>query len=214
MGEPSGPPQPGQGTRAELDLEAAAAAEQLSTTQSIAENWKNGLAGLVGLISAILVLKGPTAVEKIARDYAYVIAAALAASLVTSVIATWYSLRASYGVPKVVKGADIRAAGGLDVYRAERARVAVRDLNLARWLAIAGAVLLASATGALWFAPAPDAPSSYLEVRLADGQRLCGRPTAAPAGMVALVDRSKVTQIVAPADIRALTMHAAPDCRD
>jgi hypothetical protein len=214
MGDPSGPPQPGQGTLAEHELRAAAAAEQLTTTQSIAQNWKNGLAGLLALVTTILFLKGPGAVDKIDRGYAKIVAVALGVSLIVAVVATWYALRASYGVPRRVTNAEIDDAGGLDAYRAHRADVALCDLRLARWLSLAAAGLFAAATVMFWFAPPAQRAFTYLEVRRVHGSPLCGRLTSAPPGKLAFVDKAGVTTIVAPADISALVAHRATDCSD
>lgn len=124
--------------------------EEFDRVRAQAEKWRNGLAGLLGLITAVNLIKGPDVLYKLPDPARYAIASLQLAALLTATIGACFAMRAAFGLPsrRDLTGRPQEFA----VYRSEILARAVRDL----WLAIAATLvtllLLGAAASIGWFA--------------------------------------------------------------
>jgi hypothetical protein len=130
-----------------------AAATQLTNTRKTAENWKTGLAGLLTLVTTVLFIKGKSAIEDFTPGWRIVVGLLLLFALSLAVWATWLSLRAAFGTPKLVRASDIAASGGLTGWRLQQTESAIADMNLGRVLALVAAGLVALVLALSWWTP-------------------------------------------------------------
>lgn len=132
----------------------ALAAEQLANTRKAAENWRTGLAGLLGLLTTLSLFKAPTSIGDLPTPAAVIAGVLLFSALLTGVLGAWWSLRAAYGSPRLVNREEIRRAGGIVAYQGELAEQAVADLKRARIAAVTSLALAAAMTAVSWYVPA------------------------------------------------------------
>jgi hypothetical protein len=137
---------------------ASAAQTQLADVRKAAESWRNGLAGLLTLITAVLFLKGKSSIDDLAEWARFTVALLLTGALIVGAIGTWWSLRAAYGEPTVITTDYIKSKGGMAAYRAELAENSISDLRGARVMAYTTLALVTVSVFMTWFAPGPPSP--------------------------------------------------------
>ncbi|MFJ6674725.1 hypothetical protein ACIQMJ_26810 [Actinosynnema sp. NPDC091369] len=148
--------------------------DSLTRIRTTAENWRNGMAGLVALVTTTLVFKGRDSITAYGTPIRIALGLLTGLALVAGVTALLRFLRAAYGVPEVVSTASVIDEGGVDVRNVRLAHVALDDLNAARRLALGSAVLLAAALLLSWYGPTRStAPMVEVVVR-GEPQPVCG----------------------------------------
>lgn len=130
-------------------------AAQLAHARRAAENWRNGLVALIGLIAAFSVIKGPDNVSGLAPWAALLVGVLLLLALASATFGAWMSLAAAYGTPSVITRERARALGGIDGFKLHLATQSVVKLRLAQGATIATLLLVASAVGLTWYGPRP-----------------------------------------------------------
>lgn len=131
---------------------------QLSDTRKAAENWRNGLIAIVGLVATVTIVKGPSEISGLVKPAAYAVGIFLVFALVSAVAGAWASLRAAYGEPEVISREELDSHGGIVGLRFNLAKVAIRDLHVAQWTTLATVVFLVLAIGITWYGPRPSSP--------------------------------------------------------
>ena len=138
------------GDRAQLAEEVRGSLERIRKT---AENWRTGVAGLVTLVTATLLFKGQNTIAAYEPSVRYALGALTLLSLVLAIASLWLFLLAANGRIRQVSAQSILNEGGVDVRNVHLATTALDDLWWAQRLAIASAVLLATAIALSWYGP-------------------------------------------------------------
>ena len=198
LGPPAEPPSvPGERASREV---AEAARDQLKSTRATADSWQKGLAGLLGVITSILILKGSGAVDEWATWFAVLMAVLLGFAAIFGGLAAYMILDAAYGQPAAQDLEDIRRKS-LYVWRYEQAAAAANKLRSGQILLILSVAIVGAVTVWSWFAP--DAPSTPA-FQISDDQGNCGQLGKADNG------RLKITQdddaVVVVQDVTKLTV--------
>ena len=130
--------------------EAASPDRQLQTAMRQAEGYRNFLASLTGLLTAVFVLKGQEDLSKLGDPTRCWVIGLLIAGFVALVAASWLGVVAVHGRP----GEEILLeAGRLLRYERKRTKTIWRLVECARWLALAGVLCVAAAVIVTWIAP-------------------------------------------------------------
>jgi hypothetical protein len=146
---------------------------QLDIARKQAEVWRNGLASLTALLTAVLVLKGRDNVSALTEPAQAIVIAMLGVSLLLLIIATVWVSRALAGPP----GQEILLSGeSLRNWTEGEVKKISRAVETVPWLAAAGVILVAVAVSITWIAPTQDTGTSPL-VTVSDrtGGQLCGQ---------------------------------------
>ena len=160
----------GGGTASREDLEAAALldrneASRLQLVRTRAEKWLGGLTALTGLVTTVLVIKGPQSTADIATSWKVAVGLLIALALAVLVFATYRAYQSAYGDPGRLDEVNSQPLTGLAVRLADARKKAAADaqahLRHAVIATLAAIALLALAIGITWFAPpAPKTASS------------------------------------------------------
>ncbi|MEU3515844.1 hypothetical protein ABZ770_11280 [Streptomyces sp. NPDC006654] len=123
---------------------------QLQEALRQAEGYRNFLASLTGLLSAVFVLKGQEDVTKLGEAVRWSVTALLGTGFLALISASWLSVSAVHGRP----GEEILLeAGRLLRWERERTRRIWRLVEGARWLGLAGVLAIATAVVVTWIWP-------------------------------------------------------------
>jgi hypothetical protein len=158
------------GTPSHDDLEAAALldrneANRLHLVRTRAEKWLGGLTALTGLVTTVLVIKGPPSTADIATSWKIAVGSLIALALAVLVFGTFRAYQSAYGDPGRLDEVSSQPVTGLAVRLANKrnqaAAAAQAHLRHAVFATLAAVALLAVAIGLTWFAPpAPKTASS------------------------------------------------------
>lgn len=170
------------GDRARLAEEVKGALERVRKT---AENWRTGVAGLVTLVTAILLFKGQNVITAYEPWVQWVLGALALLAMILAIASLWLFLTAANGRLRAVSAQSILREGGVDVRNVHLATTALDDLWWAQRLAIASAVLLAAAIAFSWYGPtAASKPAAFAKLVVRGpsaaepAETLCGELTA------------------------------------
>jgi hypothetical protein len=182
--------------------------KQLADTRKTAENWRNGLVALIGLIGGFSVIKGASDLSGLPAWAAYTVGALLAAALTCAVFGAWQSLEAAYGTPGVVTRENFHQAGGMDGLRLGFATQAAARLRVARAATLVTIALLAAAVGLTWYAPRTT--SVMLDIERKGLPEICGKLKSSQGGYVDLQPAGSGTVRVSLGD--TVAVHAVEAC--
>jgi hypothetical protein len=116
---------------------------QLDSVRKTAENWRNGLVAMTGLIAAFSIIKGPSDVAGLTHGVAYWVGILLFLALRSAAFGAWSSLAAAYGEPVEITQEQFHQQGGIDGYRHSMALLAAaKKLKHAQNATIVTLVLL------------------------------------------------------------------------
>jgi hypothetical protein len=153
----------GGGNASREDHEAAAVLEQneinrLPLVRTRAEKWLGGLTALTGLFGTALIIKGPQSTADISTPWRVAVALLIVLAFTLLLFGTYRAYQSAYGDPGRLDQMRAQPLTGLaERLTAARRRAAaaaqahVRDAVTATLVAV---VLLATAIGITWFAPA------------------------------------------------------------
>lgn len=128
----------------------AAPDQQLNAALRQAEGYRNFLASLTGLLTAVFVLKGQEDLSKLADTPRCWVIGLLIAGFLALIAASWLGVLAVHGRP----GEEILLeAGRLLRYERKRTKTVWLLVECARWLALAGVLCVAAAVIVTWVAP-------------------------------------------------------------
>ncbi|KQX55790.1 MULTISPECIES: hypothetical protein [unclassified Streptomyces] len=150
---------------------------ELARVRAQAENWRNGLAALLGLLTAVGIVKGPDTLQGLSGGARGTVGVLLLGGLLLSAGGAFFAMRAAFGLPR----RRVADASLEELLTRERLTVrrAVRDLRRA---VVAGFLALAMVTagiGLTWYGPRPGNPGVLIVQT--DGSVLCGTLTGLDA---------------------------------
>jgi hypothetical protein len=125
--------------------------DELERTREQAANWRTGLFGLLGLITSVSFIKGRASIDALQIEFRIAVALATLFALVTAVLGSLASMRASYGYPRLIPVTRSEQVLRLKRTLAQRSR---KDLRAAVWLTLTSLTLVVTAIGLTWFGPA------------------------------------------------------------
>jgi hypothetical protein len=188
----------------ELEIQSLAAS-QLERTRKAADNWRNGLAGLLALVSTIIFVKGRDTVETMSTVWKWALVLVLIASVAFAAYAARQAMKAAFGEIGLVKSEEVAAAGGWIGYQAKLAENAGGQLRSAQFRTGVALLLLIIGIVITWLAPsAPASPPALLNVTLQNHASVCGELTTLSAGRIQLKGQSPIdsTQVTSAALVR------------
>ncbi len=155
-------------------------ANQLADVRRSAENWRNGLAAMLGAVSVFSLIKGPSDVSGLEQWPRYAVGLLLLLAFACATFGAWNALAAAYGSPSPISRSDVRRLGGITGFELSRAVDAATKLKRTKLATVVGLVLLCGAVGLTWYGPR--GPSVLVSVERRDGPRVCGRLGASREG--------------------------------
>ena len=199
---------PTASSTAEEESWSSLVATQLADVRKTAENWRNGLVAMIGLITAVSVIKGPNQVSGLDRWPAYAVGLLLFLALACATFGAWTSLTAAYGKPSVITREAFLGLGGINGYRLKLARNGVSRLHLAQAATLATLLLLAAAIGLTWYGPR--SASVILDVERKSLPNLCGKLVSSKDGYIDIKPSASEAIRVYMPDI--VTVRAVKEC--
>ena len=143
-------------------------ASELDRVRKVAGKWQAALGGVVGVLTTVLVIKGPASVEELADWAKVTVALLLLGALVSGMIALILAIYAANGLPRSLSSTS---AADLLLDLDDRAQGSVSALRGAIVLSVATAILLCTALVISWFAQ--KGPVIWIEK--VNGQIECGK---------------------------------------
>jgi hypothetical protein len=157
---------------------------QLALVRATAEKWRNGLAALLALITAVSVVKGRGTVEDLSQSAKIAVGVLMLLALVAAAAGTLLAMRAAFGLP--ARRALTGEADELDVLRDRQALDAAHGLRLAIALTLLSLALLAGAVGVDFYGPPADKAKQNLRVTTPSTGEVCGTVQSSASGSVTL----------------------------
>ncbi|MEU7259614.1 hypothetical protein AB0B21_27930 [Streptomyces rimosus] len=156
--------------------------DELARVRSQAENWRNGLAGLLGLLTAVGIVKGPDTVQGLSGGARAAVGLLLLGGLLLAACGAFFAMRAAFGLPR----RRLADASLEELLTRERltVRQAVRDLRRAIAAGFLALALVTAGVGLTWYGPRPGKPG--VRVVETDGSVLCGTLVGVDAKVVRL----------------------------
>lgn len=137
-------------------------ARSLEATRASAGKWRDGLAGIGGLVIGAILFKGRSDVTDIDAVWKAVVTALIVGGLVALIVGLLLASSAAYATPAPASHDDIRTRfGDLRGYEHALGLTAARQLAQARRWILFGLPMLVAAGLVLWWAPSePKSPPS------------------------------------------------------
>jgi hypothetical protein len=173
---------------------------QLERVRKAAEGWRNGLAGLLGLIAIVSVVKGRDTITELPHATQVAVGVLLAAALLAASTGAFFALRAAYGPLTTHEfGPGERVLN----YQYDLSVDAVRDI---KWkavpLTILTVLLLTVAITLTWYTP--EDPPAFVLVTKSDGTTVCGELTASGEYGLTITEANEMTSTVALSEFASL----------
>jgi Na+/melibiose symporter-like transporter len=124
--------------------------QQLQIARQQAEGYRNFLASLTGLLTAVFVLKGQENVSKLPETWRWTVVGLLAAGFVALIVASWLTVSAVHGRPGEQ---TVQVAHEILAAEVSAVRKIWRLVEWARWLALFGVLAVAAAVLITWIVP-------------------------------------------------------------
>jgi len=129
---------------------------------------------LLGLITAVSLVKGPDTISGLPKLVQYVVGLLLLIGLGSAAFGAWRAMRASFGNPSLESAPTTPDELGARSY--DDAVQAIVDLSWAKWVTLVSLSAVALAVGLTWYLQEDPSPPAYLRVVLsADHQVFCGQ---------------------------------------
>lgn len=183
-------------------------ASQLTDVRKTAENWRNGLAALIGLIATFSVVKGSNDLSDLARWAGYSVGVLLSLALACGMFGAWKSLAAAYGTPSVISRNQFRALGGTNGIHLDLGTKTISNLRWARRATIATMILVALAVGLTWYGPR--SVSAILNVERKSLPDVCGKLVSSKDGDIDVKPSGARVVRIHMTDVTAV--HAVGQC--
>ncbi|MGW5277534.1 hypothetical protein ACWEQP_34430 [Streptomyces sp. NPDC004044] len=144
--------------------------DELARTRAQAENWRNGLAGLLGLLTTVGIIKGPNTVQGLTGGPRAAVGLLLLGGLLLAAFGAFFAMRAAFGLPR----RRLADASLKELLTRERltVRQAVRDLRRAIVAGFLALAVVTAGVGLTWYGPRSGKPG--VRVVEIDGSMLCG----------------------------------------
>jgi len=146
--------------------------QRVTNVRDGAEKWRTGLALLLGLITAVSLVKGKDTISGLPLQIQYVVGVLLALGLVAAAWGAWRAMRAAFGNPTLklpITPDELQARNVADGAKA------LTDLAIAKWLTVISLAAVALAVGLTWYLQKPPSPPAFVNVVQAkDHLSYCG----------------------------------------
>jgi hypothetical protein len=162
-------------------------ADSLERIRTGADKWRIGLATLLGLITAVSLVKGKDTISGLAHWAQYLVGFLLLLGLIFAAVGGWRAMRASFGNPTLV--ATPSTPDQLGARSIKDGIKAIRDLAWAKWLTVVSLGAVALAVGLTWYLqeePKHNPPAYLQVVQAADHQVYCGELLKGDANVVVI----------------------------
>jgi hypothetical protein len=171
---------------------------ELAAVRSTAKQWRNGLAGLVTLLSAGSLIASPSLADRLTGWSRLAVGVLALCGLLTLLYGTWRAMDAAFGAP----GEDNYLTGErLRKWEHDQANAAVAALRSARWAFIAGLLLtIAAAAIAFGFTPAS---GSMVRAQTLTGT-FCGQLSTSGGRTVSIIGSDGTVHTIPVTAIRSL----------
>lgn len=161
---------------------------RLERIRKQAENYRTGLAGLIGLIATVSVVKGRDTFKDLPLNAKYLIAGLLAAALLCAVIGALQAMRAAFGPLKLTKVGDVER------FADDELRGVLSRIRKVKYLTIGTLVLLVGAIAATWFWP--PSPPANISAKVVDKELpVCGELTTSDAAGLTIKQKETPTTV-------------------
>ncbi|MCZ0978631.1 hypothetical protein O1L60_03680 [Streptomyces diastatochromogenes] len=142
---------------------------ELARVRAQAENWRNGLAALLGLLTTVGIVKGPDTVQGLSGGTRGAVGLLLLGGLLLAAGGAFFAMRAAFGLPR----RRVADASLEELLTRERLTVrrAARDLQRAVAAGFLALAVVTAGIGLTWYGPGP---GTGVRVVLTDGSALCG----------------------------------------
>jgi hypothetical protein len=157
---------------------------QLENVRKSAENWRNGLVAMIGVITGFSLVKGPDQIGDLESWCAISIGVLLAMALICAICGTCWALAAAYGIPEIVSRDSFKTLGGLVGFQLDLATKSASNLIWARRAAILALLLAAISVGLAWYGPRPT--TLLLKVARVSGPEITGKLVSSESGYIDL----------------------------
>lgn len=200
-------------SRSEREAFATLVSSSLADVRESAQAWRNGLAALISLVSAGLLIKGRSIAGDVAFGWRVAITSAVGLGLAAGIFGLWQALAAEAGsdVHDVSLSAIHRDyPGGVPAYRVAMARRVGRRLRAARRSIGVSLITLFVGIVMIWWAPSarPDTPA--IVIFPTGSNAVCGRLVSADHGEVRLeVEGSSIERTFPLAEISSIKVVTA-----
>ncbi|WP_369147199.1 hypothetical protein [Streptomyces sp. R44] len=143
---------------------------ELARVRAQAENWRNGLAALLGLLTAVGIVKGPDTLQGLSGGARGAVGLLLLGGLLLAAAGAFFAMRAAFGLPR----RRVADASLEELLTRERLTVrrAVRDLRRAIAAGFLALAVVTAGIGLTWYGPRPGEPG--VQIVQTDGTVLCG----------------------------------------
>ncbi|CAM5265402.1 hypothetical protein [Streptomyces tanashiensis] len=157
-------------SRSRADESRGLLAGELARVRAQAENWRNGLAALLGLLTAVGIVKGPDTLQGLSGGARGAVGLLLLGGLLLAAGGAFFAMRAAFGLPR----RRVADASLEELLTRERLTVrrAVRDLRRAIAAGFLALAVVTAGIGLTWYGPRPGEPG--VQIVLTDGSALCG----------------------------------------
>ncbi|MEU4279348.1 hypothetical protein ACFY8X_16555 [Streptomyces tanashiensis] len=157
-------------SRSRADESRGLLAGELARVRAQAENWRNGLAALLGLLTAVGIVKGPDTLQGLSGGARGAVGLLLLGGLLLAAGGAFFAMRAAFGLPR----RRVADASLEELLTRERLTVrrAVRDLRRAIAAGFLALAVVTAGIGLTWYGPRPGEPG--VQLVLTDGSALCG----------------------------------------
>lgn len=173
------PGSPATAQRLEQQAELQGLAQnELHRVRKAAENWRTGLAAILGLIASVTVVSGRDTITGLSFFRQALVGVALLTAILAASLGLFRALRAAYGLPKLT-GIE----HGVRMWKHQEAVQAVADLRFAIGATFLSIAAIVAAVGVTWYSP--EVPPAVAEVT-ANDRTLCGELVTTKPGFVKL----------------------------
>ncbi len=183
--------------RADLAEELKGALER---ARKLAENWKNGMAGLIALVTATLLFKGQDKITAYELWVQVGLGILAIAALILAVWSVWHFLQAAYGKMIEVSADELVSMGPKVARDITLTNQTLDDLKWAQKLALGSAIALALAIGLSWYGPVAESkPLAFMKIEV-NGATTAEAPRTVCGELISQEGTATVLKVKASAD--------------
>lgn len=174
--------------------------QSLKDVRASAGKWRDGLAALITLLTAGLVVSGPNQAQTMPTGWRSAVALLLIGGMLAVLVGLLKALAVAAGKPRrLTYEAFVAQGGSADAIEIAEALEGGKELRIARFWAVPGIVAVLAALGLWIVSPGQDQPKLQVTTR---NEVLCGTLIGARSGMLVLeLDGEKVPVSIPPARV-------------
>jgi hypothetical protein len=193
---PGAPATPEDLARAELIEEFRSS--ELDRVRKAAENWRVGLAGLLGLVTTVSVFQGKDLIAGLSDTWRWTAGGFVLASLISATAGALLAMSAAFGRP------SLHEADSILTYRRRESMRAAQSLLAAIVLSVASVIFLASAVGVTWYGGSTPSHPSDLRITT-DYTEVCGVVKMADGSNLTIIS-GQAERVIPVTDVRAISV--------